>query len=124
VRLNWFRGFYRLWLALSLLWVVLAGTCAVYVTWEQEAFERRIAVARASDPEAAQHGGLLLTPRGAICTANAELYSWERCAVDPLPLHPPEQIGAWWLVTFGVPALFYGLLRTLAWILGGFGRTA
>jgi hypothetical protein len=59
VRLNWFRGFYRLWLAISLLWVAAVGGATVYVTCEQDAFDRKIAAARAADPDAEKHGGLL-----------------------------------------------------------------
>jgi hypothetical protein len=37
--MNWYRGFYRLWIATSLLWIVPAGGWAVICTWEQVAFE-------------------------------------------------------------------------------------
>jgi hypothetical protein len=46
------------------------------------------------------------------------------CTTDPRGPYVRDEFTAYWLATFGVPALFYGLLRTLAWILGGFGRTA
>jgi hypothetical protein len=43
--MNWFRGFFRLWAAMSLLWMVLWGGVAVNVYWEYDSFQRRMAAA-------------------------------------------------------------------------------
>jgi hypothetical protein len=125
--MNWYRGFYRLWLALSLLWVVAAGGTAAYITWEEYAFERRVAAARAKVQ--AEHPGpenvALLGPNGDFCQEPTPPPDYgTQCSADPTPPHREAEIVGWWAAVFAVPALFYGLLRTLAWILGGFGRTA
>jgi hypothetical protein len=124
VRLNWYRGFYRLWLVLTVLWVVGVSATVLTMDSEQKVFERRVAAARALYPEAAKHGGLLLTPKGDPCSFPKDPEFWETCGLNPRGPHDPNDLNALWITLFAVPAAFYGLLRTLAWILGGFGRTA
>jgi hypothetical protein len=107
-------------MALSLLWVALMGAATIYATNEQAEFEKRVAAARASDPEAEKHGGLLLTRHGDICI-NPE--SWATCSVNPVGPHSPDELGYYWFAIIAVPAVFYCILQAAAWILRGFRRT-
>ena len=119
-RINWYRGFYRTWVVLSLLWVVLAGATAIYITYDQVSFEKRVAASRASDSEAWMRGDLLLTARGDVCTFDRN--SWEVCSVDRTGRFSAAGVGLAWLSLFAIPAAFYGMLRGATWILRGFGR--
>ena len=124
--MNWYRGFYRLWLALSVLWVLLAGAVAVGVTSQQVAFEKRVtAELRAEGLPPCESGAPDCAP-------------WERDWRGREPhvgqtvrgkadLHGPysrTDLAGYWSAVFLVPALFYGLLRGATWVLRGFGSGA
>jgi hypothetical protein len=44
--LNWYRGLYRLWAVISLIWLVLGTGVAGYISWEQWRFTRNLAQTR------------------------------------------------------------------------------
>jgi len=124
VRLNWYRGFYRVWMVSSLLWIALWGALAIGVTYQQQQFNNRVAAARASDPEAANHGGLLLNWRGEVCKGDWFDRNAPDCTLDPAGPHPTTDLLGFWIGIFAVPAAFYAMLRAAAWIFRGFGRNS
>lgn len=102
--MTWYRGFFRLWLACTVLWIAGLGTWASYMTSENAAFN-----AREKGTQAAPALGRNLSP---------DLDFIPDPPADPP--HRPADIEAVWFLCGGVPLGSLMLLRTLAWIVKGF----
>jgi hypothetical protein len=82
--MNWKRGFYRVWLAFRVLWVLLWGALAVGVTYQQEQFEKQAAAARAEyEVQRARYDALV---KKSGRTSSGE----KRAAAEPTPAASPD----------------------------------
>jgi len=121
-RVNWHRGFFRLWLVGSVLWVSAAG----FGIYQEYSRHQQWGIAHTDWEQ--RHAAWKKTP---------PTFHHFQTSADPdaaqvvqsLPLEPKEPIEPYcdsslYYAFFLVPAGSYAILRTLAWILGGFGGKA
>jgi len=130
--LNWYRGFYRAWAVISLLWLLLGTGFAGYITWEQWWFTRNLAQTRAAEAaeKAKNHTAedtdfipWINKHTGKPCTEATAEFMDIFCSADPQGPWPANEIALTWAVMPAPVVFFYGLLRGGAWILRGFRRS-
>jgi hypothetical protein len=74
MRLNWYRGFYGIWLLCSVVWMMGMVAWSISATNAQRDFEKRVAASHAANPS------LLLDWNGDVCEVQSKLFL---CQVDP-----------------------------------------
>jgi hypothetical protein len=109
--MNWYRGFYRLWLAFSVVWI----------GWQVAHGHRQYAEWKITNPT------MVHDPRSNPSSVEYDprnLRVVESWAPKPEEAWEPGSADRICYAIFCVPAVFYAILRVPAWILRGFRRQA